>query len=109
MHSFKRRRGFQWDVGVHYMGNIGDGGDLRQLFDFLTNHKLDWESMGEVYDVVHIDDKKYEFKAGKEAFRNQLIDYFPEDAPAINAYLKLIAKAISLVVLSFLKKHSNHF
>ena len=54
-HSFKRRKGFQWDVGVHYMGNVGEDGGLRKLFNFLTDKRLDWESMGEVYDVVHID------------------------------------------------------
>ena len=29
-HSFKRRQGFQWDVGVHYVGKVGEDGDLRQ-------------------------------------------------------------------------------
>ncbi len=92
-HNFKRKHGFQWDTGVHYVGNVGENGSLRGLFDFLTNHKLDWEPIGEVYDVVHIAGKSYDFKAGKEHFRKQLIAYFPEDVQAINDYLKLIDKA----------------
>ena len=91
-HSFKRKKGFQWDVGVHYIGNVGQNGELRTLFDFLTDCKLEWESMGDVYDVAQIDGVTYEFKAGVEAFKKQLISYFPEEERAINAYLKLIKK-----------------
>ena len=92
-HSFKRKHGFQWDVGVHYVGNLDENGSLRSMFNFLTDGKLEWESMGDVYDVVHIGDKKYEIKAGKENFREQLISYFPEEEKAINQYLSLIEKA----------------
>ena len=35
-HSFKRKGGFFWDVGVHYVGNVGENGSLRKLFDLLT-------------------------------------------------------------------------
>ncbi len=108
-HSFKRRNGFQWDVGVHYVGKVGKNGDLRKLFNFLTDDKLDWESMGEVYDVVHIDGKVYEFKAGKEHLRKQLINYFPEEAKAINAYLNLIDKANRVGSAFFFEKTFKPF
>ena len=65
-HSFKRKNGFHWDVGVHYVGNVGEEGTLRQFFDFLSGNKLDWTSMGEVYDVVHIEDDVYEFKNNRK-------------------------------------------
>jgi all-trans-retinol 13,14-reductase len=103
-HSFKRKNGFQWDVGVHYVGNVGKDQSLRDLFDFLTNYKLEWESIGDTYDVVQIDGKRYEFKRGKEPFRNQLIEYFPEDLNAINAYLKLIDKANKIGGAFFFEK-----
>ncbi len=92
-HSFKRKDGFQWDVGVHYVGNIGEDSSLRGFFDFLTDGKLKWESMGEVYDVANIEGTEYKFKAGKENFRTQLINYFPKEENAINSYLKLIEQA----------------
>ena len=92
-HCFKRKHGFKWDVGVHYVGNVGKKGALRKLFDFLTNHQLDWESMGEVYDVAHIDGSQYEFKSGVENFKKQLKVYFPNESDAIDRYLKIIAKS----------------
>lgn len=92
-HSFKRKHGFQWDVGVHYVGNMGEEDSLIGMFNFLTNGKLEWESIGEVYDVVYIGDKRYEFKAGKENFRKQFIKYFPKEEKAINNYISLVEKA----------------
>ena len=92
-HSFKRKQGFQWDVGVHYVGNMADDSSLRGYFDFLTDGKLEWESMGEIYDVANIGGSEYVFKAGKENFRKQLISYFPQEAKAIETYLKLIEKS----------------
>ena len=108
-HSFKRKKGFQWDVGVHYIGNVGQEGELRTLFDFLTDSKLEWESMGDVYDVAHIDGITYEFKAGVEAFKKQLISYFPEEERAINAYLKLIKKATKMGGMFFFEKTFEPF
>lgn len=92
-HNFKRKDGFQWDVGVHYVGNMAEDSSLRGYFDFLTDGKLEWESMGEIYDVANIDGTEYIFKAGKENFRKQLFSYFPNEANAIDSYLELIEKA----------------
>ncbi|SRX55522.1 NAD(P)/FAD-dependent oxidoreductase [Aequorivita sp. CIP111184] len=92
-HSFKRKDGFQWDVGVHYVGNMAEDSSLRDFFDFLTDGNLAWESMGEIYDVANIEGTEYKFKAGKEDFRKQLLNYFPEEEVAINAYVKLIETA----------------
>ncbi len=91
-HSFKRKDGFQWDVGVHYVGNMAEGSSLRGFFDFLTDGNLQWETMGEVYDVANIDGTEYLFKAGKENFRKQFLAYFPKEEMAIDSYLSLIEK-----------------
>jgi len=92
-HSFKRKHGFKWDVGVHYVGNMGEDEPLLGMFNFITDGKLKWESMGKVYDVVHVGEKKYEFRAGKENFRKQFITYFPKEEHVINKYISLIEKA----------------
>lgn len=103
-HSFKRKDGFQWDVGVHYVGNMAEGSSLRGFFDFLTDGKLVWESMGEIYDVANIDGKEYLFKAGKENFKKQMISYFPEEEKTIKKYLKLIAKTNKRASAFFFEK-----
>ena len=70
--TFKRKDGFVWDVGVHYVGNMDkENSFLRKIFDYLTDHKLNWEFMGEIYDEVNISHDKFSFVAGKEKLRKK--------------------------------------
>src|SRR5512138_1332784 len=43
-HTF-RRRGWTWDVGVHYVGGMGDGEQPRRLFDLASGGALAWQKM----------------------------------------------------------------
>ena len=90
MHTFKRKKGFKWDVGVHYIGGMGWKGRLRKIFDYLANDKLEWDYMGDIYDIANIGGDIYNFKAGKENFIKQMSLYFPKEKKVINKYLKLI-------------------
>lgn len=103
-HSFKRKKGFQWDVGVHYVGNLNKEESLLGMFNFITEGTLEWESMGAIYDVVHVGDRSFEFKAGKENFKKQFLEYFPEEEEAITTYLSLIEKANKRGSLFFFEK-----
>jgi all-trans-retinol 13,14-reductase len=49
--TFHRRR-FEWDVGVHYVGDLGPGGTLRALYDQLTDRRLAWAPLPELHDLV---------------------------------------------------------
>lgn len=103
--TFKRKDGFVWDVGVHYVGNMDRNTSfLRKIFDYLTDHKLKWEFMGEVYDEVRIDTDQFSFVAGKENLRKKLYLHFPNDIQAIDLYFKKIQRAALLSGLFFLQK-----
>ena len=89
-HVFKRK-GYEWDVGIHYIGEVQNlNSPIRKMFDYITNSKLLWEDMGEVYDKIIIGDKKYDFVKGVENFKNKLISYFPEESEAISKYIKIV-------------------
>lgn len=89
-HTFKRK-GYEWDVGVHYVGQVGDQKNpMRRVFDYVTDGKVQWQSMGEVYDRVVIGGKTYEFVAGYEAQLAKMISYFPDEDAAIRAYFKMV-------------------
>lgn len=89
-HVFKRR-GYEWDVGIHYIGEVHrEGTVLRKLFDYITNGELKWAEMGEVYDRIVIGDKIYDFVKGVQNFKEKLIEHFPNDAQAIEDYVNKV-------------------
>ncbi|WP_378174820.1 phytoene desaturase family protein [Aquimarina sp. SS2-1] len=102
-HIFKRK-GYEWDVGIHYIGGVQqENSPIRKLFDYITDSKLEWADMGEVYDRIIIGDTSYDFVKGVENFRNQMISYFPEEEKAIDGYIDLVFRA-NKVMGSFYKE-----
>ena len=91
-HSYERN-GYEWDVGVHYIGDMGTRTVARRLMDFLTRGELQWAPMDAAYDRFFIGDQHYDAVAGKSAFRANLVEHFPEEAVAIDRYLALIKAA----------------
>ena len=89
-HSFKKK-GYEWDVGVHYIGKVHEEDALlRKVFDYVSDGQLKWAFMGEVYDRMVFPDEIYDFKAGENDFKNELIKYFPKEEKAINDYVKIV-------------------
>ena len=89
-HSYARE-GFEWDVGVHYIGDVHKPhGMLRRLFDVITDGRLQWAPMDPVYDRIIIGDRRVDFVAGREAWTESLIAQFPGEAEAIREYLRLV-------------------
>jgi all-trans-retinol 13,14-reductase len=89
-HTF-HRPGYEWDVGVHYVGDVHRPGTLlRRAFDHVTDGALAWADMGEVYDTIVIGDDRYELVAGRERFRQRMHEYFPHATDAIDRYLQRI-------------------
>ena len=92
-HVFKRR-GYEWDVGIHYIGEVQRPSSVvRRLFDYITDGKLEWADMGDVYDKIIIGDKQYDFVKGVQNFKDQLCTYFPDEKEAIDGYVSLVFAA----------------
>src|SRR6185295_20358596 len=47
------RMSYNWDVGIHYVGDMGPGDAARELLDWLTDRRIEMASLGPVYDTVH--------------------------------------------------------
>jgi len=90
-HSYDRN-GYEWDVGVHYIGDMGTKTTVRRLMDFLTQGQLDWAPMDAHYDRFFIGDNVYDAVAGREAFRDNLVGHFPREALAIDRYIALLGE-----------------
>ncbi|MFC1701653.1 phytoene desaturase family protein [Pseudomonadota bacterium] len=97
-HSYDRN-GYEWDVGVHYIGDVGAKTRTRMMFDYLSGGNLKWAAMDDEYDRFYVGDKTFCAKAGKQQFRDNLIKQFPAEEQAIDRYLGLlgqVGKALSV-------------
>ncbi|MDP6946150.1 MAG: NAD(P)/FAD-dependent oxidoreductase, partial [Myxococcota bacterium] len=89
-HMF-RRPGYQWDVGVHAVGEVTEHTMTGRLLERLTGGGLAWASLGSVYEQFHFPDGfRIDFPDNPHQFRENLVTAFPDDAPAIDAYLDLV-------------------
>ncbi|MBL4634594.1 MAG: NAD(P)/FAD-dependent oxidoreductase [Kofleriaceae bacterium] len=74
-HTFTRK-GFEWDVGVHYIGEVTHPkAQLRRVFDDISDGNIEWEDMGEVYDTIVIGDDRYDLVKGRDNFKRKLKEY----------------------------------
>ena len=90
-HSFERN-GYEWDVGVHYIGDVGAQTTTRRMFDYLSQGHLQWAAMDSEYDRYYIGDKVFNTRAGKDEFCDNLVRQFPDEKLAIDRYMNLLAK-----------------
>ena len=101
------RPGYEWDVGVHYVGSVGEKGTLRALFDRLTEGQLRWAPLPEVYDAIELGTRRYELVAGAKNFIAKLVESFPQERAAIEAYVKLISRTARRGEVAFMMTSSN--
>lgn len=87
------RNDYEWDVGLHYVGDMDRKGSLlRVVFEHITDKNLKWADLGEVYDKVIIKDKVYEYLKGLQNWKTRMKEYFPteKDARSIDKYVELL-------------------
>ncbi len=100
-----RRPGYEWDVGVHYIGQVQDpGSEARRIFDDITDGKLSWAPMPEVYDRIIMGDRTFDLVAGAVRFRETLQGYFPREARTIVRYLGAVRACTRASRLFFREK-----
>ena len=89
-HTF-HRPGFEWDVGLHYIGKMQDHRSrLRRAFDHVTGSQVRWEPMPEVYERFVIAGRSFDLTAGVENFREGMRGSFPSESNAIDRYIAAV-------------------
>ncbi|KRD23622.1 FAD-dependent oxidoreductase [Acidovorax sp. Root267] len=88
-----KRKGYEWDVGLHYVGEVHREGTLSNLFNKVTRGTLNWARMPEIYNQIVVGDTMYDYYAGSGPFKARMKAYFPKEAVAIDRYLELVNTA----------------
>jgi all-trans-retinol 13,14-reductase len=92
-HTFKRK-GWRWDVGVHAVGEVTGRAMPGRLLTHLTDGRLDWTSLGPVYDEFYWPEGfRIDFPDNPEQFKANLIAAFPDEVDAIERWLALAREA----------------
>ncbi|XP_067274944.1 all-trans-retinol 13,14-reductase [Pseudorasbora parva] len=94
-HTFTEQ-GFEFDVGIHYIGELLDHKPLRCVIDQLTNGQLQWEPMDNPYDKVLLGPPEnrriYPIYSGLKRYMDELKKRFPGEEKAIDEYVRLSKK-----------------
>jgi all-trans-retinol 13,14-reductase len=99
------RPGFEWDVGVHYVGQVHQvDSQTAAVFDYLTEGRLSWQAMPDAYDRVDIDGLRFDYVSGKDRLREALVRTFPREQIAIDQYFKTISRCLRSLPLFYAEK-----
>ncbi|XP_017694220.1 PREDICTED: all-trans-retinol 13,14-reductase-like [Lepidothrix coronata] len=97
-HTFQQH-GIEFDVGIHYVGQLHEGSLLRVALDQLTDGQLCWQRLPDPYDEVTLGPWRYQLRAGKVAFVTALEEQFPMEKAAIREFMKISKVASRHVAL----------
>lgn len=100
-HAFKRRGRFEFDVGIHYIGDMGKGLS-RKLFDYLTEGKVKWQQMPDEFERFVYPDFEFLVPSNPREYKRRLIAQFPLEQQAIEAYFRDLRSAATWYSLAYL-------
>ncbi|NEO26251.1 MAG: NAD(P)/FAD-dependent oxidoreductase [Kamptonema sp. SIO4C4] len=98
-HIFQRQGKYHWDVGLHYVGQMGKGETPRQIMDYLTNGQVEWQPMPEPFEQFVYPDFTFPVYGDKQRYQGDLIALFPQEEAAIKRYFQDIGKASSWAII----------
>ncbi len=84
-HAFQRK-GYHWDVGLHYVGEMHPGGQMRAIMDLVTGGGVEWAAMPHEFEVFHYPELTVTVPADAAAYADLLIGHFPRQDKAIRRY-----------------------
>lgn len=86
--------GFQFSPGIHYIGQLGAGERLREIYEGLgvANDLVFLELDPDGYDRVFVGDERFDIPKGRERFRERLRDRFPAESRGIDGYFDTVGR-----------------
>ncbi|XP_030846244.1 all-trans-retinol 13,14-reductase [Strongylocentrotus purpuratus] len=107
-HTFVEK-GYEFDVGIHYIGEMAQSTITRLYIDQLTEGQLLWDPIDKNFDTVVIGEgenkKLFPMQSGsKQWFRESLMKMFPEEEAAIEKFIYYMKEQRKHMQTAFLFK-----
>jgi len=86
-------RGFEFDVGMHYVGDCRTGGLIPDLLGTLgLEDSIRWRPLDpDCFDRYHYPDAAYDIPADLERYRQRLGTWFPDEREGVDAFCDFVA------------------
>ncbi|KAM9779955.1 inactive all-trans-retinol 13,14-reductase-like [Neosynchiropus ocellatus] len=95
-HTFQNK-GFEFDVGIHYLGQLHQNSLLKVALDQITEGQLQFTRLEDHFDTLILGQpghgREYHIHAGKTQMAASLKKQFPGEEKAINEFLRLMKLA----------------
>jgi len=99
------RNGFRWDVGLHYLGEMGEGAGARSVLDWLSGSEIRFLSTGPVYDTMHFPEGfDIQFVHPEAALKVELKERFPHSVAEIDRFFEAIGEAAKVSQAIFARR-----
>ncbi|MGC4746961.1 phytoene desaturase family protein [Micromonospora sp. DT201] len=92
-HVFRRRRAYEFDVGIHYLGDCGPDGVLPAILsgvglrDRVTFRPMDQDA----FDNIQLPGLNFNMPAGWDRYRQRLVEALPDDAAGLTEFVGICA------------------
>jgi all-trans-retinol 13,14-reductase len=96
-----RRDGASWDVGLHYVGQVEPGSQVRAFFDYLSGAELRWNQMTDEFERFVYPGLEFRVPSDPRRFEERLILRFPDEARAIRRYFRDVRAVQRWAILGF--------
>lgn len=86
-----RRKGYEFDVGIHYLGMCGEAGALPAVLRAAGAEDVTFRPMDpDGFDTLVFPDLHFRVPAGIDPYRDRLVHTFPEERAGIDRYMKVL-------------------
>ena len=92
-------KGFEFDVGIHYVGEMAEGTLSRLLIDELSDCGIEWAQLEDIYDTVvigigdsSVKPKRFPIPSGRGKLIDVLLERFPSEEKAIRKFFDLLKR-----------------
>lgn len=93
-HVFRRKKQWEYDCGVHYMGGCGPGEAVPAVMQGLgLDDRIEWLQLDpNGFDTVRGPDLEFKVPAGWDAYLDSLIRTFPKHEKKLRFYIRVMRK-----------------
>ncbi|XP_072523448.1 inactive all-trans-retinol 13,14-reductase-like [Salminus brasiliensis] len=92
-HTFIEK-GFEFDAGLHYIGQLHENSLFRVILDQITEGQLQFVELNKHFDTIVIgtgeESRKYTIYTGKTEMEEHLKKQFPDDVKAVEEFFKIM-------------------